>query len=250
VTSQPACLISAYFMTLILVRFNFISGYFDSKFYIYLFYMKIAVFGATGRIGSRIVNEALSRGLDVTAVVRHPENYTGGRPHLKVAKGDMFKTQDVETCAFDHDAVISAYNNTRGMPPSTIAEVAIPLINGLKQAHVKRLIIVGGAGTLEVKPGLQLVDTPDFPPAYKPSALAQREALKLYQKETELEWTYISPSAETAPGVRTGNFRTGTNQLLTDSFGKSFISMEDLAVAIVDEIIHPQHIRQHFTVGY
>jgi len=212
--------------------------------------MKIAVFGASGRIGSRVVNEALSRGLDVTAVVRHPENYTGERPHLKVAKGDIFKTQEVESCAFDHDVVVSAYNNTRGVPPSTIAEVAVPLINGLKQAHVKRLIIVGGAGTLEVKPGLQLVDTPDFPPAYKAAALAQREALKIYQKETELEWTYISPAAETAPGERTGNFRTGGNQLIIDSSGRSFITMEDLAVAIVDEILNRQHIRQHFTVGY
>ncbi len=212
--------------------------------------MKIAVFGAGGRIGSRIVNEALNRGHSVTAVVRHPENYTEERPHLKVAKADLFNTQDVETAAFDQDAVVSAYNNTRGMPPSTFTEVATPLINGLKQAHVKRLIIVGGAGSLEVSPGVQLVDTPNFPEAYKPGALAQREALKVYQKEKELEWTYISPSAEIAPGERTGNFRTGTNRLLTGEDGKSFISMEDFAVAVVDEIMNPHHIREQMTVGY
>jgi putative NADH-flavin reductase len=212
--------------------------------------MKIAVFGASGRIGSRIINEALNRGLDVTAVVRHPENYTVIHPHLKVAKADLFKTQDVETAAFNHDVVVSAYNNTHGAPPSTITEVATPLINGLKQAHVKRLIIVGGAGSLEVSPGVQLVDTPDFPPNYKPSALAQREALKIYQKEKELEWTYVSPAAEIEPGKRTGNFRTGTNQPVTGKDGKSFISMEDFAVAIVDEIINPRHIRERFTVGY
>jgi putative NADH-flavin reductase len=212
--------------------------------------MKIAVFGAGGRIGSRIVNEALNRGLDVTAVVRHPENYTLERPHLKVAKADLFNTQDVETAAFDQDAVVCAYNNTRGMPPSTIPEVATPLINGLKQAHVKRLIIVGGAGSLEVSPGVQLVDTPNFPEAYKQGALAQREALKIYQKEKELEWSYISPSAETAPGERTGNFRTGTNRLLTGEDGKSFISMEDFAVAVIDEIMNPHHIREQMTVGY
>jgi len=212
--------------------------------------MKIAVFGAGGRIGSRVVNEALNRGHDVTAVVHHPENYTVIHSHLKVAKGDIFNSQDVETGAFNQDAVVCAYGNTKGMPPSTITEVATPLINGLKQVHVKRLIIVGGAGSLEVSPGVQLVDTPDFPPAYKPSALAAREALKIYQKEKELEWTYVSPAAEIAPGERTGNFRTGTNQLITDENGKSFISMEDYAIAIIDEIMNPRHVREQMTVGY
>ncbi len=212
--------------------------------------MKIAIFGAGGRIGSRIVTEALNRGFDVTALVRHPENYTVIHPHLKVAKADMFKTQDVETGAFNHDVVVSAYNYTQGTPPSTITEVAIPLINGLKAAHVKRLIILGGAGSLEVSPGVQLVDTPGFPEAYKPSALAQREALKIYKQEKELEWTYVSPAAEIGPGERTGNFRTGTNMLLTGEDGKSFITMEDFAVAIVDEILDPRHVREQFTVGY
>lgn len=212
--------------------------------------MKIAVFGATGRIGARIVTEALNRGHDVTAVVRHPEEYTREEPHLKVAKADLFKTQEVETGAFDHDAVVCSYNYTRGAAPSTITEIAVPLINGVKQAHVKRLLIVGGAGSLEVAPGVQLVDTPDFPAAYKPAALAAREALKLYQQEKDLEWTYVSPSAEIAPGERTGKFRIGTNQLLKDANGKSFISMEDFAAAIVDEIENPQHVRQQMTVGY
>ncbi len=143
-----------------------------------------------------------------------------------------------------------AYNNTHGTPPSTFTEITGPLINGLKQAHVKRLIVIGGAGSLEVAPGLQLVDTPDFPVDYRPSALAHRESLKIYQKEKELEWTYVSPSAEIEPGERTGNFRTGSNQLIIGPNGKSFITMEDFAVAIVDEIINPQHIRERFTVGY
>jgi putative NADH-flavin reductase len=212
--------------------------------------MKIAVFGAGGRIGSRIVTEALNRGHNVTAVVRHPENYTVIHEHLKVAKADLFNSQDVETGAFNQDAVVSAYSPTNGAPPSTITELAIPLINGLKQAHVKRLIIVGGAGSLEVSPGVQLVDTPDFPAAYKPVSLAHREALKLYQKENELEWTFVSPSAEINPGIRTGKFRTGTNQLLTDAGGKSHISMEDYAVAVIDEIENPMHIKGVMTVGY
>jgi putative NADH-flavin reductase len=212
--------------------------------------MKIAVFSASGRIGSRIVDEALKRGHDVTAVVRHPENYTKIHEHLKVAKGDLFKTQDVETAAFNQDAVVSAYSPAGSTPVSTITEVAIPLINGLKQGHTKRLIIVGGAGSLEVAPGLQLVDTPDFPAAYKPASLAHREALKIYQKASELDWTFVCPSAEIMPGERTGKFRTGTNQLLTDANGKSHISMEDYAIAIIDEIENPMHVRGVMTVGY
>ncbi|MCR8557132.1 NAD(P)-dependent oxidoreductase [Mucilaginibacter sp. BJC16-A38] len=212
--------------------------------------MKIAIFGATGNIGSRIVTEALNREHDVTAIVRHPEDYKLEAPHLRVAKGDLFNTQDVEAAVFNHDAVVSAYNFTKGAAPSTIVEVTVPLLNGLKQAGVKRLIVVGGAGSLEVAPGKQLVDQPDFPAEFKAAALAHRDALKEYQKEKELEWTYISPAAYIEPGERTGNFRTGKDQLITDETGKSHISMEDFAVAIIDEIMNPQHIRERFTVGY
>ena len=212
--------------------------------------MKIAVFGATGNIGSRVITEALNRGHDVTAIMRHPEDYTLEQPHLKVARGDIFRTQDVKAAVFNHDAVVSAYNFTKGAKPSTIVEVAEPLINGLKQAGVKRLIIVGGAGSLEVAPGLQLVDSPGFPPAFKDAAMAHRDALKVYQKEKEFNWTYISPAAYIEPGERTGNFRRGKDKLITDEEGNSRISMEDFAVAIVDEIMNPQHIRERFTVGY
>jgi len=212
--------------------------------------MKIAVFGAGGRIGSRIVKEALNRGHDVTAVVRHPQDYTLIHDHLKVAKGDLFNAQDVETGAFNQDAVVSTYSNTHGAPASTIAEVAVPLIKGLKQAHVKRLIVVGGAGSLKVPTGGDLVDTPNFPEEYRSTALAQRDALKLYQNEKELEWTYVSPSAVIEPGERTGKFRIGANQLLADVHGKSFITMEDFAVAVIDEIESPLHVREQMTVGY
>jgi uncharacterized protein len=212
--------------------------------------MKIAIFGANGRIGSRIVNEALNRGHDVTALIRHPETYTVINPRLKVARVDLFKTQDVETGAFNQDVVVCAYGNSQGMPPSTITELTVPLINGMKQTDTKRLIIVGGAGSLEVAPGVQLVDTPNFPEAYKPTALAHREALKIYLKEKELDWTYLSPAAEIAPGERTGIFRIGTNKLLSDAQGKSFITMEDYAVAVINEIEHPAHIKQQMTVGY
>lgn len=212
--------------------------------------MKIAVFGAGGRIGSRIVDEALSRGHEVSAVVRYPEKYTKIHDHLRVAKADLFNSQDVESGAFDNDVVVSAYSPTSGATISSISEVPLPLLNGVKQSGVKRLIIVGGAGSLEVAPGKQLVDQPDFPEAYKATALAHRDALKIYSKEKELDWTYISPSAEIYPGERTGKFRTGTNQLLTDANGKSHISMEDYAVAVIDEIENPMHPQGQMTVGY
>jgi putative NADH-flavin reductase len=220
-------------------------------YYLIPFNMKIAVFGAGGNIGSRIVDEALRRGHFVTALVRNPVTYNpANKPDLKVARADIFDSQEVETGAFDHDVLVSAYSNTHGAPASTIYEVVVPLLNGVRQANVKRLIIVGGAGSLEVAPGVQLVDTPEFPEAYKAVALAHRQALKLYQNEAEVEWTYVSPAAEIAPGERTGTFRTGTNQLIADAQGKSFISMEDFAVAILDEIEQPKQAREQFTVGY
>lgn len=169
---------------------------------------------------------------------------------MKVAKGDLFDPQDVETGSFDQDAVVSAYSNTKGAPASTIAELPIPLIKGLKQANTRRLIIVGGAGSLEISPGVQLVDTPNFPVEYKSTALAHRDALKLFMNEKELDWTYVSPAAEIASGERTGKFRTGGSQILSDGQGKSFISMEDFAVAIIDEIENPLHIREQMTVAY
>jgi putative NADH-flavin reductase len=212
--------------------------------------MKIAVFAASGKIGSRIVDEALSRGHYVTAVVRNPATYNADRLNLKVAKGDLFDSQEVETGAFDHDVVISAYSNTHGAPASTIYEVVVPLVNGVRQAGVKRLIVVGSAGCLEVSPGVQLVDSPNFPDAYEAVALAHREALRLYQQETELEWTFMSPAAEIFPGERTGVFRTDSTKLITNEQGHSRISMEDFAAALLNEVEQPQYIRGQFTVGY
>jgi putative NADH-flavin reductase len=212
--------------------------------------MKIAVLAANGKIGLRIVNEALNRGHDVTAVVRRPEDYTLIHDHLKVHKADLFKAQDVESAAFDQDAVVCAYGNTNGAPASTIAELPISLIKGMKQAHTKRLIIVGGAGSLTTPSGTQLVDTPNFPVEYKSTALAHRDALKLYKNDNELDWTYVSPAAEIAPGERTGIFRTGGDQLLSDGQGRSFISMEDYAIAILYEIENPRHIKEQMTVAY
>jgi putative NADH-flavin reductase len=124
------------------------------------------------------------------------------------------------------------------------------LLTAVKASGVKRLIMVGGAGSLEARPGVQLVDTPDFPAAAKPEALAGRNALNLLRAEAALDWTFFSPSAVIAPGERTGKFRLGKDEVLTGPDGKSRISIPDYAIALVDEFEHPGHIRQRFTVGY
>jgi putative NADH-flavin reductase len=203
--------------------------------------MKSAHFGATGNAGSRIVAEALRRGHKVTAIARHPEKLKP-QPGLSAVRGDVNNRADVAALVSGHDAVISSVK-------FQLIHPAI-LIEGVKQAKVKRLLVVGGAGTLEVAPGLQLLDTPDFPEAYKPEALGGREFLNLLRAEKILEWTFLCPSAEFAPGQRTGKFRLGKDRLLTLPNGESKMSMEDFAIAMIDELENPRHVRERFTVGY
>ena len=213
--------------------------------------MKIALIGATGFIGSAILREALDRGHQVTAIIRHPEKLPQ-HPSLVAQKGDV--TNEMETTALvaGHDAVISAYSPGRDVPDIYQQHVSgyRKIIDGVKEAGVKRLLVVGGAGSLEVAPGVQLVDTPQFPEQWKAGALAAREILYLLRDESELEWTFLSPSNMIAPGERTGRFRLGTDQLLTDANGQSRISVEDYAVAMLNELEDPKHVRQRFTVGY
>jgi putative NADH-flavin reductase len=151
-----------------------------------------------------------------------------------------------------HDAVISAFNPGWANPNMYDVQVrgTRAIIDGVKKAGVKRLLFVGGAGSLEVKPGVQSVDLPEFPAEYKQGALATREALNLLRKEPSLDWSFLSPSADLFPGQRTGKFRLGTDQLLADTQGKSRISVEDYATAMIDEVENPKHIRRRFTVGY
>ncbi|MDN5940961.1 MAG: NAD(P)-dependent oxidoreductase [Nitrospira sp.] len=213
--------------------------------------MKVALIGATGFVGSAILHEALNRGHEVTAIVRHPEKLAA---HAKLTpkKGDIYQEDEVSRLVAGHDAVISAFNPGWKNPDIYQQQIegTHSIINGVKKASVKRLLVVGGAGSLEVKPGLQLVDTPEFPLEYKQGSLAAREALNILRKDICLEWTFLSPSAVLEPGHRTGTFRLGTDQLLTDVKGESRISVEDLAKAMIDELDHPEHVRQRFTVGY
>ena len=124
------------------------------------------------------------------------------------------------------------------------------IINGVKKAGVKRLLFVGGAGSLEIKPDVQSVEMPGFPAEYRQGALAMREALNMLRKEPSLEWSFLSPSADLFPGERTGKFRLGTDQLLRDANGQSRISTSDYAMAMIDELENPKYTRQRFTVGY
>jgi len=214
------------------------------------FVMKIALFGASGTIGQRILDEALRRGHTVTALVRDPSRLTG-RGGLQVRAGNVLDPNSVASAVAGHDAVVSAFGPGAGQDPQTVVQAARALIAGLKAAGVKRLVVVGGAGSLEVAPGVQLVDSPRFPAAWKPVALAHRDALNVYRAEGgELDWTNFSPAALIQPGERTGKYRLGGDQLVTDAEGQSRISAEDYTVALLDELEKPRHVRQRFTAAY
>jgi putative NADH-flavin reductase len=203
--------------------------------------MKVAFIGASGNVGSKVLAEILSRGHEVTAIVRNPDKLAA-QPKLTVKRGDVHDQPGLTKLLAGHDAVISAVHFSDSE--------AAKLLGAVKQSDVKRYLVVGGAGSLEVKPGLTLVETPEFPAVYKKEAQAGGDYLKLLRGETQLDWTFLSPSAVIAPGTRTGKFRLGGDQLLVGADGKSFISQEDYAIAMTDELEHPKHSRRRFTVGY
>jgi putative NADH-flavin reductase len=200
----------------------------------------IALIGASGNAGSRILKELSERGHRVTAIVRHPDK-VAKLAHVTAVQADVFDQAGLAAVLRGHDAVISAVHFTASDPQI--------LIDAVRASGVKRYIVVGGAGSLEVAPGQLLVNQPDFPSIYKAEATQGGVFLDLLRKVTDLDWTFISPSAMFVPGARTGVFRLGKDQLLTNAQGSS-ISFEDFAVALVDELEKPAHIRTRFTVGY
>lgn len=213
--------------------------------------MNIALIGSTGFIGSAILAELLHRGHKVTALARDPAKVKP-QEGLKVVQADASQAQQVAQAVEGHDAVISAFNagwgNANLYDDFLAGSAAITA--GVKQAGVRRLLVVGGAGSLYVAPGVHLVDTPEFPAEWKVGASAAREALKRLQAEQQLEWTFVSPPALLQPGERTGQFRIGGDDLLMNGNEPASISTADLAVAIVNEVETPTHVRRRFTVGY
>jgi putative NADH-flavin reductase len=203
--------------------------------------MKIAIIGATGNVGTRLVNEALDRHHAVTAIARDPSKLTR-RTGLSATTGDITKPDALLPLLKGHDAIISALK-FQGTDPQA-------LIDLVRSSGVKRYLVVGGAASLEIAPGQLLIDSPHFPPAYKPEASAGKAFLDALKNVSDLDWTYLSPSVFFGPGERTGKFRLSDNTLLTAADGKSSISYEDFAVAMFDEIETPRHMRSRFTVGY
>lgn len=202
--------------------------------------MSIALIGASGNAGSRILKELASRGHQVTAIARHPEQIAS-LPNVTAKRGDIHDQASLTKLLQGHEIVISSVHFMASDPRI--------LIDAVKDAGVTRYLVVGGAGSLEVAPGVLLIDTPDFPEIYKSEATKGGDFLALLRLEKDLDWTFLSPSALFIPGERTGRFRLGKDQLLTNEKGSS-ISFEDYAVALVDEIERPAHRRQRFTVGY
>jgi len=213
--------------------------------------MHIAIIGATGYIGSKLLAEALARHHQVTALISRPERLST-HPSVTAQKTDVLATDALASQLEGYDAVITAFSgHAHGDSTYDYYLQGIgSIIAAAKRAHVKRLLVVGGAGSLEVAPGVQVVDTPDFPEQWKQSALGAREALNLLRKEDALNWTMLSPAAHIVPGERTGQFRLGQDQLLVDAQGESRISVEDYAVAMIDELEQPAHARSRFTVAY
>lgn len=203
--------------------------------------MKIAIIGVTGRAGSRIAAEALRRRHSVTGIVRSVDN-ADVPAGVTLMQGDATQPEQLARLIQGHDAVVSAAN-------FRILKAA-PLVQALKAAGLKRLLVVGGAASLELARGAILLDSPSFPAEYKVEALAGKQFLDDLRAETTLDWTFLSPSALFTPGERSGKFRLGRDQLLSDASGQSHISMEDYAIALLDELEQPQHLRQRFTVGY
>ncbi|EQA43357.1 dihydrodipicolinate reductase-like domain protein [Leptospira broomii serovar Hurstbridge str. 5399] len=212
--------------------------------------MRIIVYGATGMIGQRIVDEALSRGHEVVAVSRNPSALKLEHPKLSKRSGNITDPKSVEILSNDADVIISAIGPDKGGNPSTLSDAARSILEGTSKSGNKPFYFVGGAGSLEIAPHLQLVDTPTFPEAYKSAALAHREALRIFQNSSSKHWTYLSPAAMIAPGERTGKYRLGGDQLVLDSEGNSKISAEDYAVALLDEIESPKHTGKRFTLAY
>ncbi|MEV0263095.1 NAD(P)H-binding protein [Streptomyces sp. NPDC050617] len=213
---------------------------------------KIALFGANGTIGSRVLREALDRGHQVTAVVRDPAKITETHERLTVTTGDVLDPASVAAVAAGQDVVISAVGGGDGPGHlATIEPAARALVGGLRTLGdaAPRLITVGGAGSLRTPDGKQVWDAEGLPEFLLQIMHAHGDALDFYRTVGDVRWTNVSPAATIEPGERTGTYRTALDDLVTDADGRSRISAEDYAVALLDEVEKPQHIGERFTVA-
>ncbi len=213
--------------------------------------MKIALIGATGFVGSAVLKELLARGHEVRALARDPAKLAA-QPGLQTVRADVTDAAAVTEAVRGVDAVISAYNPGWGHADlhDEFLRGADAIQAGVKAAGVARLLVVGGAGSLYIAPGVQLVDTPEFPAEWKAGALAAREALNRLKTAEGLDWTFLSPAMHLEPGERTGVYRLGRDEPVFDAAGQSRITVADLAAALVAEAEQPQFLRQRFTLGY
>lgn len=203
--------------------------------------MKVALIGATGNAGSRILHELLDRGHEITAIARNVARLPT-HPRLTARAADANDADALVSDVAGHEAVISSLH--------FLAVNPLKLIAAIRAAAVPRYLVVGGAGSLEVSAGVRLIDTEGVPAAYRAESRAGCDFLALLRATVDLDWTFLSPSAEFVPGSRTGAFRRGGEAVLRDAEGRSWISYEDYAMAFVDELERPRHVRQRFTVGY
>ncbi len=212
--------------------------------------MDVVVFGASGNIGKEITRELVARGHSVLAVTRGGGAIEG--VDVPVHSADVTDPTQVASVATGRDAIISAVGPRHGVDDGTklFIDAANGLINGARQAHVGRVVVIGGAGSLEVAPGIRLVDTLEFPEAWKLDALAQASSLELYRGVDDLDWTYVSPAAIIEAGDRSGHYRTGRDQLLVDEDGESRITYADFASAVVDELEQSNCVRRRMSVAY
>ncbi|RZU42924.1 NAD(P)-dependent oxidoreductase [Edaphobacter modestus] len=209
--------------------------------------MKIVIYGATGNSGSEIVKELLRRGHTATGVARNVDSLKS-QPGITAKTDDLSNVDTIASIIQGADAVVSAYQ-----PPAdntdALVDVTKRQIEAVKKAGVPRLLVVGGAGLLEVAPGVTLIKSGHLPAEYLPIATSHEKALGVL-RGSDINWTYLSPAAFFIPGERTGTFRQGTKELVTDAKGESKISFADYAIALVDEIEKPKHERGSFSVGY
>ena len=214
---------------------------------------KIVLIGASGFVGSAILNEALNRGIKVTAVVRNPENVKISNPDVTIVKADVSDADKVAELCKGADAVISAYNPGWTNPDiyHLTLKVYPQILADAKKAGIKRLLIVGGAGTLFVAPGLRVVDSGAIPAEIMDGVKSLGEFyLNTLMNEKDIDWVFFSPAGSLEPGERTGNYRLGKDDLIVNDKGESKISVQDYAKAMVDELEDPAHHNERFTIGY